>query len=103
MANYILMVQLEVAEEHVDEFNRLYDGEHVPSLLSVDGVVSGQRYELDRNGDDQLRFLAIYEIERPEIPESDEWQRAITCTSARARAPECRENSPGGAGTASSR
>ena len=78
MANYILMVQLEVADEHVDEFNKLYDGEHVPSLLSVDGVVSGQRYELDRNADDQLRFLAIYELERPDIPESDEWQKAAT-------------------------
>ena len=78
MANYILMVQLEVADEHVDEFNRLYDSEHVPNLLSVDGVVSGQRYELDRNADDQLRYLAIYEIERPDIPESEEWQKAAT-------------------------
>ena len=78
MANYILMVQLEVADEHVDEFNKLYDGEHVPNLLSVDGVVSGQRYELDRNADDQLRFLAIYELERPDIPQSDEWQKAAT-------------------------
>ena len=78
MASYILMVQLEVADEHVDEFNQLYDGEHVPNLLSVDGVVSGQRYELDRNADDQLRFLAIYELERPDIPESDEWKKAAT-------------------------
>ena len=78
MANYILMVQLDVAEEHVEEFNRLYDGEHVPNLLSVDGVVSGQRYELDRNADDQLRYLAIYELERAEIPDSDEWKKAAT-------------------------
>jgi hypothetical protein len=78
MTNYILMVQLEVAEEHVAQFNELYDGEHVPNLLGVDGVVSGQRYELERNAEDQLRFLAIYEIERPDIPESDEWQKAAT-------------------------
>jgi hypothetical protein len=78
MANYILMVQLDVAEEHVEEFNRLYDGEHVPNLLSVDGVVSGQRYELERNGEDQLRYLAIYELERPDIPDSEEWQKAAT-------------------------
>lgn len=76
MANYILVVQLDVDEKHLKEFNDLYDNEHVPSLLSVDGVVSGQRYELDRNAEDQLRYLAIYEIERPEIPESDEWQKA---------------------------
>ncbi len=78
MTNYILMVQLEVAEEHVAQFNELYDGEHVPNLLGVDGVVSGQRYELERNAEDQLRFLAIYEIERPDIPESDEWKKAAT-------------------------
>ena len=78
MANYILMVQLDVNEEHVDEFNRLYASEHVPNLLSVSGVVSAQRYELDSFADDQLRFLAIYELERPEIPDSDEWKKAAT-------------------------
>ena len=78
MANYILMVQLDVAAEHVAKFNELYDGEHVPNLLSVDGVVSGQRYELDGDGDDQLRYLAIYELERPDIPQSEAWQKAAT-------------------------
>jgi len=78
MANYILMVQLEFDEAHADELNRLYDVEHVPNLLAVDGVVSGQRYELDRNADDQLRYLAIYELERAEIPDSDEWKKAAT-------------------------
>jgi len=78
MTNYILVVQLDVNEKHLKEFNDLYDNEHVPSLLSVDGVVSGQRYELDRNAEDQLRYLAIYEIERPEIPESEEWQKAAS-------------------------
>ena len=78
MANYILMVQLDVAGEHVAKFNELYDGEHVPNLLSVDGVVSGQRYELDGDGDDQLRYLAIYELERPDIPQSEAWQKAAT-------------------------
>ena len=78
MTNYILMVQLDVAEEHAAEFNHLYDAEHVPNLLSVSGVVSGQRYELDRNGDDQLKYLAIYELERPEIPDGDAWKKAAT-------------------------
>lgn len=78
MANYILMVQLEVADEHAAQFNRLYDSEHVPNLLSVDGVVSAQRYELDSSADDQLRYLAIYELERPGIPDSDEWKKAAT-------------------------
>ena len=78
MADYILVVQLDVNEKHVKEFNQLYDGEHVPNLLKVKGVKSGTRYELDRNAEDELRYLAIYEIERPEIPESAEWQKAAT-------------------------
>ena len=78
MADYILMVQLEVPEEHVAEFNRLYDGEHVPNLTAVRGVVSGKRYELERDGEDQLRFLAVYELERPDIPSSEEWKKAAT-------------------------
>lgn len=76
MTDYILMVQLDVPEEHAAEFNRLYDEEHFPHLLDVAGVVSGQRYELDRDADDQLRYLIIYEIEHPDIPAGEEWQEA---------------------------
>ena len=76
MSNHILIVQLDVPEEHLAEFNKLYDGEHVPALLGVSGVISGQRYEIDRDAEDQLRYLAIYEIENPDIPAGDEWQKA---------------------------
>jgi hypothetical protein len=76
MANYILIVQLDVNEKHLKEFNELYDGEHVPSLLSVKGVVGGQRYEIECDNEDELRYLAIYELERPDIPSGDEWQKA---------------------------
>lgn len=76
MANYILIVQLDVNEKHLKEFNELYDGEHVPSLLSVKGVVGGQRYEIDCDNEDELRYLAIYELERPDIPSGEEWQKA---------------------------
>jgi hypothetical protein len=74
MSDYILVVQLDVPEEHDAEFNRLYDGEHVPSLLSVSGVSSGQRYKLERAGEDMPRYLATYEISSPDLPESAEWQ-----------------------------
>lgn len=78
MADYILMIQLEVEEAHADEFNRLYDEDHMASLLAVDGVVSGRRYELERDGDNQLRYLSIYEVESPEVLESEAWQQAAT-------------------------
>jgi hypothetical protein len=78
MADYILVVQLEVDQKHAKEFNDLYDNEHVPNLLSVKGVLSGTRYELERNAEDQLRYLAVYELARADIPESAEWQKAAT-------------------------
>ena len=78
MADYILVVQLDVDENHLAEFNDLYDNEHVPSLLGVSGVVSGQRYEIDSDAEDQLRYLAVYELERPDIPSGAEWQKAAT-------------------------
>ena len=74
MADYILVVQLDVPAAHDAEFNRLYDAEHVPNLLSVPGVSGGQRYRLEPGGGDMLPYLAIYQIDSPELPESAAWQ-----------------------------
>lgn len=76
MSNYILMIQLEIQEDHVEEFNKLYNDEHFPHLLDVSGVISGQRYEIECDADDQLSFLIIYELETPDVPSSDEWKEA---------------------------
>ncbi len=78
MADYIFVVQLDVPEEHDAEFNRLYDGEHLPNLKSVKGVTGAQRYKLDDEGQDMLRYLAIYQIDSPDLPNSDEWKKMAT-------------------------
>ena len=78
MADYILVVQLDVPEEHDAEFNRLYDGEHVPNLLSVPGVSGGQRYKLERGGEDMLQYFAMYQIDSPDLPESEAWKEKST-------------------------
>ncbi|MCB1742967.1 MAG: hypothetical protein KDK91_21505 [Gammaproteobacteria bacterium] len=78
MSSYILVVQIDVPDEHEAEFNRLYDGEHVPNLKSVPGVKSAQRYRLEDQGQDMLRYLAIYELESPDLPQTDAWQKAAT-------------------------
>ena len=73
MADYILIVQLDVDEAHLDEFNDLYDNEHVPSLLSVSGVVSGQRYEIeaDAEDDEEERVLETDDESYLDIDEKD--------------------------------
>jgi len=75
MAEYTLVVQLDVPEEHDAEFNRLYDSEHVPNLLTVPGVSNGQRYKLEQDGHDMLRYLATYDLESPDIINSGEWKK----------------------------
>jgi hypothetical protein len=79
MTKHIFIAQLDVPAEHEEEFNRLYDGEHVPNLLAVPGVISGTRYKLAGSETEGMpRYLAIYELESPDIPESDAWKKAAT-------------------------
>ena len=68
----------DIGSEQVVLMDRTFFSPAPDYLLKVKGVVSGQRYELERNAEDQLRYLAIYEIERADIPESAEWQKAAT-------------------------
>ena len=75
MANYIMIVQLDIAAEHEDDFNRVYDAEHVPNLLNVSGVHGCDRYRLEESTDEGMaRYAAVYHLDSPDIPDSDEWR-----------------------------
>ena len=74
MAEYIFQVQLDIPPELEDEFNRIYDTEHVPNLLTVPGVHSCVRYRLESSDDDAARYAAIYEIDSPDLPSTDAWR-----------------------------
>ena len=75
MAGYILVVQMDIPDEMEDEFNRLYDNEHVPNLLHVSGVYGCDRYKLETSSDEGMaRYAAVYHIGSPDIPESAEWR-----------------------------
>ena len=43
--NGLLMVYSDVAAEHDEEYNRLYNEEHIPERLSIPGVLNAARYE----------------------------------------------------------
>ena len=76
MTEYLFIAQLDIPVDKEDEFNRLYDEEHVPNLLSVPGVSNARRYKLtDGDYGDMPRYLALYDLESPDIPESEEWQK----------------------------
>ncbi len=77
MADYIYVVQMDVPAEFEDEFNRIYDTEHVPNIVKVPGVHGCSRYRLEAaNVEGVARYAAIYEIDFPEVPESEAWKAA---------------------------
>jgi len=74
MADYIYLVQMDVPAALEDEFNRIYDTEHVPNILKAPGVHGCYRYRLEStNAQGMARYAAIYEIDSPDIPSSDGW------------------------------
>jgi hypothetical protein len=75
MADYIYLVQMDIAEGKEDEFNRIYDMEHVVNLLTVPGVHSCTRYKLESaDVDGMAHYAAVYEIDSPDLPSSDRWK-----------------------------
>jgi len=70
--------------EQEEEFNAWYDTEHVPERLSIPGFLSARRWITDEACDLSLpaeqrvgRYLATYELERPEVLDTPEYLRHI--------------------------
>ena len=78
MAGYLFVVQLDVPSDVEEEFNRLYDEEHVPTLLTIEGVSNARRYELVDGDADMPRYATFYDVASPDIPNSEEWHRRAT-------------------------
>ena len=77
MANYMYLVQMDIHAELEDDFNRIYDTQHVPNILTVPGVHSCIRYRVESGDTDGMaRYLAIYEIDSPDLPNTDAWKSA---------------------------
>jgi hypothetical protein len=77
MGEYVYMVQLDVANEADADFNRIYDTEHMPLLTQVAGCSGARRYKLVSSTEEiTQRYVAIYEIDSPDLPKSDAWQQA---------------------------
>lgn len=87
-SGYAFIVSMDVAPEKEALFNEVYDREHVPNLLRVPGVRSvtrlrtepasftlgGERKPL--TGDGAPTYLAIYEIDSPDVLNSPAWIEA---------------------------
>jgi hypothetical protein len=74
---HIFVVQMDIPAEREAEFNRIYDTDHVPTLLKVPGVRSCKRYVLERSTMSNVqRYLAIYEVDSAEVIDSPAWKTA---------------------------
>lgn len=71
---YVYWVMMDIEKHKEALFNEIYDGEHIPLLLKVPGVVNAVRYMTDAEG--QPRYLAAYELERADVPSSPAWTEA---------------------------
>jgi hypothetical protein len=75
--SYIYVVQMNIPAQHEADFNRIYDTEHVPMLSKVPGVHNVTRYRLEKTNDPKMqKYLAVYEIDSPDIVDSDAWKKA---------------------------
>ncbi len=75
MAGYIYLVQMDIPNELEEEFNRIYDTQHVPNIIKVPGVNACTRYKLESaDVEGVARYAAVYEIDSPGIPQTDGWK-----------------------------
>jgi hypothetical protein len=85
---YVFIVSMDVAPEKEALFNEIYDHEHAPSLLKVPGVRSVTRLRTEPasvsiggqtkplTGEGAPTYMAIYEIDSPEVLTSAAWTEA---------------------------
>ena len=88
-APYEFTASMDVQPDKESLFHEVYDREHVPSLLTVPGLISVARFKVEPltmsiGGelrtiviDNEPRFGAVYEIESPEVLTSDAWAKAV--------------------------
>ena len=77
MGDYIYVVQLDIPAEHEDDFNTIYDEDHIPKLMQVPGMNGCTRYKLESiDVGDMPRYVAIYDMDSADLPASDTFRAA---------------------------
>jgi hypothetical protein len=70
MDQYKFVVMTNPVGGREEEYNRWYDERHLHDVISIPGIVSAQRFALDRavgDGPEPYRYLAIYDIESDDL------------------------------------
>ena len=70
-ASYAYMVRIECDLEHDEEFRDWYGRDHLQAACSVGGVHTAKLYRATAG---EPRYLAVYELDAPDIPGSPAWR-----------------------------
>ena len=81
--SYLYVAQVSIPKEYESELNRLYDDEHVPNLLKVPGVRGCRRYKLEWGDPEMPSYLALYDLDDPNLPKTDAWNMGPLLTLPR--------------------
>jgi hypothetical protein len=65
----VLFSEMAPPPEAETQFNEWYDGEHIPLRMNVAGFRSAQRYRIGNTRD----YLAVYELDRPQVLSSADY------------------------------
>jgi hypothetical protein len=75
---HIYAVQMDIPAQYEADFNRVYDEDHIPTILGVPGVRGCRRHRLEHSTQEGMpRYLAVYEIDNPGVVESPAWLEGI--------------------------
>jgi antibiotic biosynthesis monooxygenase (ABM) superfamily enzyme len=70
---FIMLVTVDIPPEKERAWNDWYNNQHVPDILKCPGFKRVGRFErLQGNG---TRYVTIYELDRPDVRESEEFAR----------------------------
>jgi antibiotic biosynthesis monooxygenase (ABM) superfamily enzyme len=72
LASELLVVAVTVAADVEDDWNRWYDGVHLPEIAACPGFLSAQRYVADEPGG--RRYLTVYELRDASALDSAEFK-----------------------------
>jgi hypothetical protein len=72
-APFVYIVKTDIPADIEVDFNDWYDKEHVPALASVPGCLRARRFLAV---DGQPKYMAVYDLENPEVIKSAAWANA---------------------------
>jgi len=89
LTRYLFSAAMDVEPAKDALFNEVYDGEHVPLILKVPGVIAAARFKKQEltmilGGERKTivvehepAYNALYELESPEVLTSEGWAKAV--------------------------